>query len=221
MRSLSLSLALGLGLALMGAARAEESSPALKAYLTNPARVKEMGESARRAIPFVAGTCKDIVPAGKTRLTVVKPLTFNDQGHPTAGTFREIVPVTFCGEAVDVNIWALARPDGTVKRIAMLPGQSRAEPQLQLDAMRQVMMAAVFQARSAGVDLSGCKAFNVRNTRITKDVTDGTWTEIWDTEQCGTRAPIEIEFATAADGTNFRVSIPKPAKPEAGAAAKR
>lgn len=196
--ALALTLALLAGPALaQTAGKPAALEPAMAAYIKSPQRQAEMAATVRKMIPVVAGECKTAKAAGPTRTQVYKPLTFDRAGQPIAGVFREIVPLDLCGETVELNILASAKPNGTVERINLLPGSSKADPVLQKDALESAYVAA-----SAG---KRCTPFAVRNTAAGEKQGDGRWDETWDLLVCGERVPVTMTFApTGQGGTNFK-----------------
>lgn len=178
-------------------AKPDTLEPAMAAYIKSPQRQAEMAATVRKMIPMVAGACKAAKAAGRTRTQVYKPLTFDRSGQPIAGVFREIVPLDLCGETVELNILASAKPNGTVERINLLPGSSKADPVLQKDALQSAYVAA-----SAG---KRCTPFAVRNTAAGEKQPDGRWEETWDMLVCGERVPVSLTFVPTGDGgTTFK-----------------
>ena len=179
------------------AAKPAALEPAMEAYIKSAQRQSEMAATVRKMIPVVAGECKAAKAAGPTRTQVYKPLTFDRSGQPIAGVFREIVPLDLCGETVELNILATAKPTGAVERINLLPGSSKADPILQKDALQSAYVAA-----SAG---KRCTPFAVRNTAAGEKQPDGRWDETWDLLVCGERVPVSLTFVpTQEGGTNFK-----------------
>jgi hypothetical protein len=174
-------------------------SAALSNYIKSDQRRAAMSQTLRQMVPLVAGDCKEIKPGPKTRTQVLKPLSFNTTGQPVSGVFKEIVPVDMCGETVEMNLLAVPQPDGTVKRMNLLPGHSIADPQLQKDAL-----ASAYLAASKGAE---CRPYAVRNTRAEAREADGHWTERWDLLVCGKRVPVTMTFTPTTDGgTNFKAA---------------
>lgn len=200
-RFLAVPAALALGLISARADTIHAPSPELADYIDSPTRSAEMAQTVRRMIPLVAGSCRDVRAATSTWTRIYKPIRFGSDGLPVAGAFREIVPVSVCGETITLNILATAQPDGSVQRINLLPGTSLADPILQKD-----VLASAYAAASHG---RRCRSFAVRTTAAAEKEPDGSWTETWDVRACGRAVPLTVAFHPSADGgTEFKVSGP-------------
>ena len=92
------------------------------------------------------------------------------------------------------------------RAIELLPGETKADPKLQRDAIRAAKAAV------AGANLPGCEKSWVTDTREIQPYKDGNtpWSERWKFDLCGKSAEVEMSFTPAAGaGTSFGVKLVK------------
>lgn len=90
------------------------------------------------------------------------------------------------------------------RAIELLPGETKADPRLQRDAIRGAKAAA------AGASPAGCDKSWVTDTKEIEPYKNSTtpWSERWSFDLCGTHAEVEMSFLPAgADGTTFSAKL--------------
>lgn len=92
------------------------------------------------------------------------------------------------------------------RAIELLPGETKADPRLQRDAIRAAKAAV------AGANPPGCEKSWVTDTREITPYKDGAtpWSERWKFDLCGKGAEVEMSFTPAGGaGTSFGVKLVK------------
>jgi hypothetical protein len=92
------------------------------------------------------------------------------------------------------------------RAIELLPGETKADPRLQRDAIRLARIAA------AAVNPASCEKSWVTDTRETDPYKDGNtpWSERWKFDLCGNGAEVEMSFApTPGAGTSVSAKLVK------------
>jgi hypothetical protein len=141
---------------------------------------------------------------------------FKCRAEPQMGII-EILPYPVSAEAVSwveryaVDCEPLARRNLMLfleneksRAIELLPGETKADPRLQRDAIRGAKGAA------AGANSSGCDKSWVTDTKEIEPYKNATtpWSERWSFDLCGTRAEVEMSFFPAgAGGTTFTAKL--------------
>ncbi|HEX4739085.1 MAG TPA: hypothetical protein VH331_16150 [Allosphingosinicella sp.] len=154
--------------------------------------------------------CPTLVSKGST-VTILKQPTFAADGYPTSGTWKQSFPVSGCGNDTIINFFFFAQPDEKITSLIGAPGDTHADPILQRDAMRDVMMAAKTQA-------PGCSAPHLRTTRFegrpgaqaggaTARTAPSGWAETWTVSACGRLLTIPVTFIPDATGTRVFTEI--------------
>lgn len=191
----------GLTLAGLGAAHAVPAAPAAdtQAYLDSPAHHSAMQASFAEAGQRLVPGC-DALTAQDAKTVVYKPISLSPKGEPDGGLFRESATVQGCGTSVRVNILAIARSDGPIKRVSLLPGTTIGDPMLQRAAMPYA-----FGGAQRGVP-DGCQDVSIRNTDFLgydpKNLEGKRpWREIWTISACKKPIAVEMIFQPDADGT--------------------
>lgn len=148
--------------------------------------------------------CSTLVSKGSS-VTVLRPPTFAADGYPTSGVWKQGFPVSGCGNDTSINFFFFAQPDEKITSMIAAPGETHANPVLQRDAMRYVMM-------DAKLDAPNCNAPHLRTTRFdgrlgaqegstTSAGTLGGWRETWTVSACGRLLAVPLTFLTDATGT--------------------
>jgi hypothetical protein len=153
--------------------------------------------------------CHNIVSRGSTS----KPLsiiTFDADGNPETGSWRQQFPLEACGEKIVLNFYFIAR-DGKISGIVGAPGDTRADLMLQRDTVTYAQMGAMRK-------IPDCKTLEIKNTRFegfgTPDVPDPgpneklrPWWETWTMIGCGQTAEVPIVYLPDATGTKITTRL--------------
>lgn len=185
-------------------ATAAQAAPAgitgdTQTYLESAANQSAMKASLEEAAQSLVPGCKTLSADG-AKTVVYKPISFTPKGEPSGGMFRETATVDACGTRLRINVLAIARPDGPIKRITLLPGTTIGDPMLQRDALRYAFGGA------QGAVPKDCRALGIRNTeflRYDPKNLEGKkpWREVWTVSACDKLIPVEMIFQPDADGT--------------------
>ena len=120
---------------------------------------------------------------------------------------------TGCGATRTLNVLTIARADGAPQRVAMMPGDSHADPVTQKAALQYA------QAVAGRSPPPNCKQQAFTEARFRKydgppnpEVKDGRdarpWDEDWMVYACGSTYSIAIRFQPNAKGTQLAASNP-------------
>jgi hypothetical protein len=142
---------------------------------------------------------------------VLKQPTFAADGYPTSGAWKQSFPVSGCGNDTSINFYFFAQPNEKITSLIGAPGDTHADPVLQRDGMRYVMMAARTQAPS-------CNAPHLRTTHFdgrlgvqagpaNAQTAPSGWREIWVVSACGRLLSVPLTFIPDATGTRIVVAI--------------
>ena len=202
-------LAIGLSVLVVGSAAAQPApAPELVKFIqdaANQGATFEVIRTQSAGFPTPCGATK--LPSG--RVTVQKPPHYDVAGRPLDGIWTESWSGDRCGTPVTFNVVTLAKPDGTIQRAAMLPGNSRADIFLQRDSMLQAQTAITVAIRS-------CRGWIITDTAfidfgaVQPKVVAGrdprAWTERWTAAACGKTVILTMHFTPDATGTGINVS---------------
>ncbi len=158
--------------------------------------------------PTVFQQCPTLKSPG-SQTTVMQPISFAPDGVPNAGAWREVFPVSGCGNGTQLNFYFAAGRDGKINTTIEIPGTTRADPLLQRDAQR-------FANLGAGVAAKDCRKFETKNSRFeafglrnppTPDPGPNTrlrpWWETWTLIGCGRTFDVPISFVPDQTGTQI------------------
>ncbi len=154
--------------------------------------------------------CKNIsldFDSGGVQDTVLAPLYTNEQGVAVAGSWRETVPGTACGEARKFNV----RVDATLGGLqftATFPGEAAGDPDLQRDTLKNI--ESTLGAR--GIEIKkGCH-LEVIDTHLVgpgptlqENGNLSPWKETWDVRSCGTMYAVPLAYSS--DGNGILIAI--------------
>jgi hypothetical protein len=159
-----------------------------------------------RLPPTVFRNCAGLV-SGNSQITIIEPVSFDQNGVPASGRWRHAFPVRGCGNDTVLNFFFVARPGGQIASLIGLPGTTLADPLLQRDAL-------TFATTAAGIFTKTCTSFDVTNTRFeafglstpaTADPGAGAhfrpWWETWTLVGCGRSLAVPMNFVPDSTGT--------------------
>jgi hypothetical protein len=204
-------LSVGLLAVSFGAANGETEKAdqtRLNAFLQSNMMHELVNEAVQDVPPAVLRKCPGLVSNGST-MTVLEPMSFDSDGAPETGAWRVQVPVSGCGNDTTLNFFFSAKPGKNIHRTVALPGDTRADPALQRDA---VMYAVV----GANLVVKDCDDLEITNTKfdgfgLSKQPTSDRgadersrpWRETWTLAGCGHRVDVPMQFAPDATGTQI------------------
>lgn len=123
---------------------------------------------------------------------------------PISGLWAEHVKIRACNKVYQVNLLATGQTDGTVVLLALLPGETRADPAIQRDAER-IGAISITKADATCSDApvaSNTKFLSYRGADgnlSSTDVQQG-WFEEWTYRFCQKDVPAQLAFLPNAEG---------------------
>ena len=154
--------------------------------------------------------CKNVsldFDSGGVQDTVLAPLYTNEQGVAVAGSWRETVPGTACGEQRNFNV----RVDATLGGLqftATYPGEAAGDPDLQHDTLKNIESTL----GTRGIEIKkGCH-LEVIDTHMVgpepslqENGNLSPWKETWKVRSCGTVYTVPIVYASDGKGTFIEI----------------
>lgn len=138
---------------------------------------------------------------------ILAPLYTNERGVAVAGTWRETVPGSACGEERKFNV----RVDTTLAGLqftATFPGEAAGDPDLQNDTLKNI--ESTFDSRGISIK-KGCHLEVIDTHLVGPEPTlqeNGNlspWKENWDVRNCGTLYSVPIAYASDGKGTFIEI----------------
>jgi hypothetical protein len=158
----------------------------------------------------VGAACESIKPVN-WQVTTYIPVEFGADGKPSKGSWKESVTSEGCGFTKILNVASAVGPDGTVKRLGLLPGSSHADPVLEQDARLQAFAAAgAMLPKDCKPVIITDTAFIAQEGTPSAQVLPGRdphpWREEWTLKGCGSTAIVTMHFIPDAKGTGFNAA---------------
>ena len=204
-------LIVGLALIVRSAgACADDVSPGGGVTLNNEAAQQAVVEFARKQNMQLPGACRSATYGAPSRPVIFGTPGTDATGEMTGGAWIQSVIATGCGTHLQLNTLTMVQSDGALRRIALLPGNTIADPFLQRDG---IMYA---RAGAAGLIPPDCHHVLIVETRFVKYEGDAVasvpsgrtlrpWREDWALDACGTRVAVVMHFVPDATGTTIVV----------------
>jgi hypothetical protein len=86
--------------------------------------------------------CPGLVSKGSNS-TVLKPITFSQDGYPNSGAWIQTFPVEGCGNDTVLNFYFVVGNDQKINAIVGFPGSTHADLRLQNDALTYARSGAI------------------------------------------------------------------------------
>jgi len=180
--------------------------------LRDPEHQQTVMQAAQRSLVWVNNPCPGATFANSGDVAIFAPVTVDAQGTATGGAWRERIVAKGCGKQRLLNVLTVVEAPGKLASAALLPGTTRADPQLQRDAMQYAVVAA------GGPPPPSCKKAYVGDTKyiaaegpvdrsLPPQFRTAPWREEWTMVACETTAVVTLHFAPDASGTNIRVNL--------------
>jgi hypothetical protein len=182
-----------------GAALADTGVQKLAEVISNAGHHATVLAAARASPVWVAEGCAGASFKGTPEVGVYLPLSFNGNGLPVAGEWREGLLASGCGPAVTLNVLTVVTGPGVLATGPLLPGGTIADPELQ-DAAQKYAVAG------AGGVPAGCRGSYVADTVFggyEGAVAPRPWREAWTLNFCGAVKTVVMHFAPDAAGTKI------------------
>jgi hypothetical protein len=152
--------------------------------------------------------CPTLVSSGST-VTVMRPISFGEDGFPNAGIWKQTFPVSGCGNDTILNFYFSAGTDEKINTVIGQPGTTHASLTLQRDALPYVTIGARLVAKD-------CNIFDVKNTKFEgyglanpsapdPGPNNGfrPWWETWTVAGCDRTVDVPIDFKPDDKGTQI------------------
>ncbi len=182
-----------------------ERGPATKAFGQKiAARIfsNEFTSTREQAIKHSASSVPGHACPAETKIAIIEILPYPVAPQAVSWIERYVVE---CEPRARRNLM-LFLENKKSRAIELLPGETKADPRLQRDAIRAAKAAA------AGANPQGCEKSWVTDTREIEPYKDGStpWSERWKFDLCGKSAEVEMSFAPAGGaGTSFGAKLVK------------
>jgi len=190
-------------------ARGQSADDARLQAFTQSPFYQSLVNRALAALPeTVFKRCPTLVSNG-SQVTVLRSASFAPDGYPLSGVWKQVFPVSGCGNDTILNFYFSARADEKVDVLIGDPGTTHADLTLQRDALPIAITGA-------GLVVKGCKDFTVTNTRFeafgvrNPPIPDPgpaqplrPWRETWTLVGCGRKADVPMGFVPDATGTRI------------------
>jgi hypothetical protein len=177
-----------------------------KAFLTSEVHNNLVRRALAAFPPTVFQPCPGLVSTG-SKWIILKLVSFGSDGVPNAGAWKEMFPVSGCGNDTELNFYFGVDTNGKINTTIGIPGSTRADPLLQRDGHTYAFMGASVAAKT-------CKQFVVKNSRFeafgwrkppTPDPGPTArlrpWWETWTVVGCGRTFDVPMNFAPDQTGT--------------------
>lgn len=149
-----------------------------------------------------------------SRVGLLRPVgSFNKDGVPNDGAWKEVYPVSGCGDDVQLNVFFIVRPGPKIDTVIGVPGSTRAGLRLQTDAIAYALIGPRALAKT-------CQHFQIQNTRFEdfglhdprmSDPGPGTanrpWWETWTVIGCSRTFDVPINFVPDENGTTITQDV--------------
>ena len=175
------------------------------AVLGNPGHRQLVLQAAERTPAWPHLACANAVFAQAPEIGVYLPVTFDKNGAPVSGEWREGLTVTGCGAPIMLNVLTVVTAPATLSTGYLLPGGTIADPILQNAAQG-------FAVRAAGGIPPGCKDPFIADTKFAgyegPDAArqTGSWKELWTLDLCGKPRQIMLHFGVDATSVTVKAT---------------
>jgi hypothetical protein len=176
----------------------------IQAFLQRPEEMQKQSHALGEAWGHAAHAC-DKIDVADDYLTYLTPITFDDNGTPASGTWKETVESKGCGQTRALNLFFVAGPT-EVMRFPGAPGSTRADPRLQQDSVRYLLAgAAPYLPKACDlIQLIDTVYVGVEGAPISGGKS-APWQEHWTVAGCNVGAQVTLHFIPDATGTTIDV----------------
>lgn len=188
------------------AARAQSPSPTLppqfREVLAAPQHLNAAIEAAKHSTTWVKNGCQTGELTRVPQVRVWKRPEFDSSNKPIAGQWGEAFAASGCGSTRILNVVTSLRGPGVLISGPLAPGDTSANPTLQVDASRYAFVAVIQRA-------PGCNQAYLDDTKRIRDgkpdnaqLTGLVHVEHWRFVACGKDITVEMTFLPSATGTD-------------------
>lgn len=186
-----------------------------KKFILNQRLSREYRESARKSIVAYEQTfgahCKNIIvdfDSVEVRDQVLDPVETDEKGVAIAGSWRERVPGTACGEQRRFNLEVDVTDQG-LQFTATFPGDAQSDSDLQQDTLKNIelnfRMLKVPVKKSCRIEVVDTHLIGPAPSMLANGFLSP-WKESWDVRTCGTMYSVPIAYSSDDKGTYIDIS---------------
>ena len=188
-------------------ARAETGDQAqFRSFIATSGYQNLIGQAFASMPPDVFAKCPAMISNG-SKITWLAPVHFGSGGTPDGGVWKQMFPITGCGNDTTYNLYFSAAPGRPLRTLVGVPGFTHADPLLQKDTLTYAYLGAALA-------LKACKTFDVKDTAFLGYDSDAApdpaapretrpWHESWTMVGCGRLVTVPIRFLPDATGTTI------------------
>ncbi|HEV2673202.1 MAG TPA: hypothetical protein VGV37_01590 [Aliidongia sp.] len=196
------------------AAQPTSLTPEFQQFLNRPDNHQAVVQLLRTQWEKAVGVACADIKSIEWQISVFEPVQLDAAGVPVKGGWRDIVTSEGCGSRKILNVASMVTPQGTIKRIGLLPGTTRADYFLERDALILVQQAAApAQSKDCKQGYVTDTAFVVQEGASTSGTLPGrdphSWREEWTLKECDVVATISVLFSPNATGTGIQAFLVK------------
>ncbi len=210
MRLSRLLLLLMLGTVALGPSASAQTDDAwaepFRLFLKDSDYIDAIGQQINLVERQIAPECVQVL-SGADRKQVrlrVKPVFKPGTIWPIWGEWGEQVQISRCGAPVIHNILVVARPDGAPQLTSLLPGDTRASAELQIDAALPVVTIANArmgkECPSGQRDITDTAFVGYLDGTESLPVAERKWREYWQVRMCGKSQTVQVDFLPDGKG---------------------
>jgi hypothetical protein len=184
-----------------------DDKTAFAKLLDDPIEQQHVVGGAGRATVLLQNPCADARFSIEKKFVPYKPLTFDDSGALVSGAWKQIVEEQGCGASRTLNVMVIAQGAGKLAVVPLLPGETRADPVLQQDAVKYAVQAL---GTVAGGRESNCTIGYVADTKFLAEEGQALpgakappWKELWTLESCTQKMLVPMKFIPDSTGTSI------------------
>ncbi|MTJ82964.1 MAG: hypothetical protein F8N37_18425 [Telmatospirillum sp.] len=184
-------------------AAAVDGSAALSRILTDPDEQKTVLDAAGRSAVVVNNPCPTARYDLGGTVVIYRQPAFGDEGGIVSGAWKQVVREQGCGASRLLNVLVFVQSEGSVSAAPILPGTTRADPQLQKDGVGHALAAA-------GGREENCKVGYVSDTRFIDQEASAVeggrsppWRELWTLMSCTRWMEVPMLFIPDQGGTTI------------------
>jgi hypothetical protein len=184
-----------------------DDKAAFAKLLQDPLEQQHVISGAGRATVFLQNPCAEARFSIEGRFVPYKPLSFDGSGAIVSGAWKQVVDEQGCGASRILNVMVIAQGVGKLAVVPLLPGETRADPVLQHDAVKFAVQAL---ATVPGGREPNCTVGYVADTKFLAqegETLPGAkgppWKEVWTLESCTQRMLVPMRFIPDSTGTTI------------------
>ena len=194
-----------------------QMSPQFASVLRNDGEQSAVIAGAKLSSVILENPCVDGRFIIANRVVIVAAPVFDEAGRLRSGQWKQTVDYSGCGMTRSLNV-LISVPDGQRPGTRpLLPGTTRADPLLQVDAFRSPGLQAWIDSwRDPACTMSyvADTVFENEEAQVRPGARAPAWHETWTIAACNRHETTAVVFAPDATGTSFSFQL-KPVNQEA------